>query len=444
MSLHIRERMLAGAAAIPQDVERKDADPGALGSEIKKSFDEFTRTFEAFKTKNDERLAQIEKKGAEDAVTGAEVKKVNDALTELKANINIELAKLKRPKVAGEEKLTDEQIEYKSAFELMFRTGKGEQKGSNEYDALRALEKKALAVASDTDGGFTVTPTMETQIDATLKQVSPIRSFARVVQIGTASYKSLVNQHGTASGWVGEQDARPQTQGPQLLQLEFPVMEVYAMPAATQSLLDDASVNIEQWLADEVSLEFAQKEGAAFVSGDGNKKPWGILGYTTVANASYAWGKVGYVATGASGAYASGTPADSLIDLFHALKSPYRANSTFLMNNTTLGATRKLKDGQGNYLVNSRLTIAGDAGAIEVMMGKPVVETPDMPDPAANSLSVAYGDFMRGYLIVDRVGIRVLRDPYSAKPYVLFYTTKRVGGGIRNFEAIKLLKFAAS
>jgi HK97 family phage major capsid protein len=442
MSLHIRERMLAGAAAVPAGIEKKDADPASFGPEIKKAFEDFTGTFAAFRAKNDERLAQIEKKGAEDAVTGAEVKKMGDAIAQLKADINAELAKLKRPKLAGEEKMTDDQIEYGKKFEDFFRTGAGDKQGDPiGYKALQELERKALSVSSDADGGFTMRPQMETAIDETLKEVSPIRDYASVVTIGTGSYKKLVNKHGTASGWVGETDTRSQTDGAKLSELEFPVMELYAMPAATQALLDDSFVNIDQWLAGEVSLEFAAQEGAAFVSGNGVKKPRGFLAYDTVANASYDWGKIGYVATGASGAYATSNPGNNLISLFHALKTGYRANAVFMMNNTTLAATRKLQDGEGNYLIGVSFTTDG---VVERILGKPAVEVPDMPDPAANSLSVAFGDFKRGYLIVDRVGIRVLRDPYTSKPYVLFYTTKRVGGGVQNFEALKLLKFAAS
>jgi len=444
MTLHVKSAALAGAARLR--LERKD-DTGSV-LEIKKSFDDFMRGFETFKTKNDEALAELKKRGTQDVVTKEELDKLNNSLNEIKADINAELAKLKRPAAILDSKgkpITPEMQEYTRRFEEYVRGGYGETKGTAEFRELVELQKKAMNIATDTDGGFLARPEMETAIDATVKLVSPIRDIATVRTIGGVSYKKLVSVHGTASGWVGEQDSRPQTQAPQLKEVDFPAMELYAMPAATSDLLDDSFVNIDQWLADEVSLEFATQEGAAFVLGNGTKKPFGFLAYPTVANASYSWGNVGYVPTTATGAFASTNPADALVDLFHSLKTAYRKNGLFLMNNTTLGATRKLKDGQGNYLVHTKLTISStDGGMVESIMGKPVLEVPDMPDPAANSLSIAFGDFKRAYLIVDRAGIRVLRDPYSAKPYVLFYTTKRVGGGIQNYEALKLLKFAVS
>jgi HK97 family phage major capsid protein len=217
-------------------------------------------------------------------------------------------------------------------------------------------------------------------------------------------------------------------------------MELYAMPAATATLLDDAAVNIDEWIAGEVELTFAVQEGAAFVNGDGSSKPKGFLAYDTVANASWVWGKLGYIASGAAGAFASSNPSDALVDLIYALKAGYRQNGAFVMNRKTQATIRKFKDSGGGYLWQPPAQAGGRAS----LMTFPLVEAEDMPDIAANALSVAFGDFRRGYLIVDRQGVRVLRDPYSAKPYVLFYTTKRVGGGVQDFDALKLLKFAAS
>jgi HK97 family phage major capsid protein len=243
-----------------------------------------------------------------------------------------------------------------------------------------------------------------------------------------------------ASGWVGETDSRAQTNTPTIAALDFPAMDLYAMPAATQTLLDDAQVDIEQWLANEVQIVFAEQEGAAFINGDGSAKPTGFLNYTTAADASWAWGKIGYIASGADGAFASSDPSDALINLAYAPKQGYRANGTWVMNRKTEAAIRKFKDGDDNYIWQPGTAIGQPAS----LLGYPVAEAEDMPDIASNSYSIAFGDFARGYLIVDRVGINVLRDPFSAKPYVLFYTTKRVGGGVQNFEAIKLMKFAAS
>jgi HK97 family phage major capsid protein len=331
--------------------------------------------------------------------------------------------------------------DYAKAFNTFVRKGENHIPGGEQ--AFRDLSvKAAMSTGSDTDGGYTVIPEIETTIDQVVKQISPMRQIATIRPIGTLEYKKLVNQHGTNSGWVGETQARTQTQGSQLSELKFPVMEVYAEPAASQGLLDDSFTDIGAWLAGEVQLEFAQKEGGAFIVGDGVNKPSGFLGaYPVVADASYVWGKIGYVPTTATGAFATTGPADALVTLYHTINTAYRNNASFLANRKTLGTIRTLKDGQGNYLLNMVLQ---PEGFVESIFGRPAIEMPDMPDIAANSLSVAFGDFKRGYLIVDRVGIRVLRDAYTNKPFVLFYTTKRVGGGVQNFEAIKLLKFSVS
>jgi HK97 family phage major capsid protein len=245
---------------------------------------------------------------------------------------------------------------------------------------------------------------------------------------------------GAEGGWVGEMDARPQTAAPTLAELAFPAMELYAMPAATLRLLDDAAVDVDAWIADETRAAFVEHEGSAFVSGDGLNQPKGFLNYASVPNESWSWGQLGYVATGADAGFASIDPADVFFDLIFALKPGYRRNARFVMNRLTLSAVRKLKDAGGNYLWQPSL-----GGALEpTLLGYPVTECDDMPDIDVDSLSLAFGDFSRGYLVVDRKGIRVLRDPFSAKPYVLFYSTKRVGGGMQDFNAIKLLKFAAN
>ena len=212
------------------------------------------------------------------------------------------------------------------------------------------------------------------------------------------------------------------------------------MPAATATLLEDSAVNIDEWLASEVEQVFAVQEGAAFVAGDGTNKPKGFLSYTNVANATWTWGNIGYIATGSAGAFPASNPSDVLVDLIYALKAGYRQNGTLVMNRKTQATVRKFKDAQGNYLWQPPAQADGRA----TLMTFPIMEAEDMPDIAANSYSIAFGDFRRGYLIVDRQGVRVLRDPFTAKPYVLFYTTKRVGGGVQDFDAIKLLKFAAS
>jgi HK97 family phage major capsid protein len=397
--------------------------------EIKQAFEEFLSGFAAFKEANDERLKGLERRSA-DVLSEEKVARIDSALTDTRQKLDTLMLAQGRPQLGGERKSFDPaQVERKARFDRYVRKG----------DALD-IEVKALSEGSNPDGGYTVPLEIERTIDRVLSQASPIRAIATVRQIGGGIYRKPITTAGAASGWVGETGSIAQTGTPTLAALDFPAMELYAMPAATQMLLDDSQVDIEQWLADEVQIVFAEQEGAAFVNGDGSNKPTGFLHYTNVADASWSWGNLGYIASGAAGAFADDDPADALLTLAYAPKQGYRANGRWVMNRRTESAIRKFKDSEGNYIWQPG-TAAGQPATI---FGYGVTEAEDMPDIAANSFSVAFGDFARGYLIVDRVGIRVLRDPYSAKPYVLFYTTKRVGGGVQNFEAIKLMKFAAS
>jgi HK97 family phage major capsid protein len=298
-----------------------------------------------------------------------------------------------------------------------------------------------MSVGSNPDGGYLVPVELEREIGERLAAISPIRAISSVREISGSVYKKPFMTAGPATGWVGETDTRAQTTSPTLDALSFPAMELYAMPAATATLLDDSAVNIDEWIAAEVEQAFATQEGTAFVSGDGDKKPTGFLNYTKIAETSWAWTKIGYIPTGVSADFAAdGAGFDNLVDLVYALKAGYRQNANWVMNRKTQGAVRKLKDEDGNYIWQP----AAVAGGTASLMNFPITESEDMPVIAENSYSIAFGDFRHGYLIVDRVGVSVLRDPYSAKPYVLFYTTKRVGGGVQDFDAIKLLKFGTS
>ncbi|HVZ90905.1 MAG TPA: phage major capsid protein [Rhizomicrobium sp.] len=413
------------------ELETKTID-AANNREIRQAFDDLAREFDAFKQANDERLGEIEKRSA-DVVTEDKVERINQALTEQKRALDELVLASQRPAIGGERKSFSPQLrERKAAFDRYVRKG--------DAGGLDALELKALSAGSNPDGGYTVPLEIESTIDRVLAKASPIRSIATVRQIGANVYRKPIATAGAASGWTGETDSVAQTNTPTLAALDFPAMELYAMPAATQTLLDDSQVDIEQWLADEVQIVFAEQEGAAFVNGDGSNKPTGFLQYATIADASWSWGKLGYIASGADGAFAASNPADALLDLAYAPKQGYRANGRWVMNRKTESAVRKFKDDNGNYIWQPGTT----AGQPATLFGYPVTEVEDMPDIASNSFAIAFGDFARGYLVVDRIGVRVLRDPYSAKPYVLFYTTKRVGGGVQNFEAIKLMKFAAS
>lgn len=414
--------------------ERKDGEPSL--SAVKETIDSVARTFEEFKKKNDQELEEIKKKGAADVVTVEEVKRINTQITELSQKYRDLQTKMQRPAAGGGNgEINEAKAAHRQAFDTYFRKGRGDSD-------LRELEAKAFTGQSNPDGGFLVPTEMSSEIDRVLGTVSVMRSLATVIAIGTGAYKKLVNVGGAASGWVGETEARPATATPTLEELVFNTMELYANPAATQTVLDDATLDLATWLANEVNVEFAEQEGAAFITGSGVNRPRGLLSYTKVANASYAWGKVGYVATGASGAFvaAANGPGDCLIELIHALKSGYRNGATFLMSDLTCAAVRKLKDTEGNYLWRPGLT----EDKVDTLLGKPVAYDDNMPAMASDSFSIAFGNFKRAYLIIDRAGVQVLRDPYSNKPYVHFYTTKRVGGGIQNYEAVKLLKFATS
>jgi HK97 family phage major capsid protein len=405
----------------------------AITPEIRSAFDDFLSAFEQFKAANDERLAQLERRSA-DVVTADKVERINQALDAQKRALDGLLLDAARPALSTERKAATERdaLERKQAFDRYVR--KGDSAG------LDSLEFKAMSAGAAADGGYTVPLEIETRIDRILASASPIRAIAAVRRIGSTVYRKPIATQGAATGWVAETDARPETQAPTLSVIDVPAMELYAMPAATAILLDDSQVDIEHWLADEVQSAFAEQEGQAFVAGNGVTQPRGFLSETIVADADWTWGKLGAVASGADGAFAAANPADALIALAYAPKQAYRANATFVMNRKSECVIRKFKDSAGNYIWQPGVA----AGQPPTLLGYPVAEAEDMPDIAPDACAIAFGDFARGYLIVDRIGIRTLRDPYSAKPYVLFYTTKRVGGAVQNFEAIKLMKFSAT
>jgi HK97 family phage major capsid protein len=415
-------------------IDRAPETKAGISGEALATQDDVMRLFEQFKQANDERLAALERRGCADALTEEKAARVNAALDAKLRKVEEMSLRASRPALeggrAGAGSLAA--VEHKAAFDAYVRRG--------ESAPLRELELKAMSIGSNSDGGYLVPNEIEQAIGQRLSTLSPIRNIASVQEVSSAVYKKPFMTTGPAVGWVGETASRPQTSSPVLDELSFPAMELYAMPAATPTLLDDAIVNIDQWLAGEVEQAFAEQEGTAFVTGDGDSKPTGFLSYTPVANASWVWGKVGYVASGTDGAFAASNPSDVLVDLIYALRAGYRQNGSFVMNRKTQAQVRKFKDSTGNYLWQPPAIAGGQAS----LMTFPIVEAEDMPDIGSGTFSIAFGDFRRGYLVVDRQGVRVLRDPYSAKPYVLFYTTKRVGGGIQDFDAIKLLKFAES
>ncbi len=402
----------------------------AAGPDLALALDDVRYAFESYRATNDERLAEIETRAGVDPVTEEKLARIDAALDESRRRMDRVALDRGRPAL-GQDGVRDPAVqEHKAAFASYIRSG--------EAGGLKGLESKALSAGSGPDGGYLAPSTVEGEILRRLATVSPIRGLATVRMISSGTYKKAFSTTGPAAGWVAEAAARPQSGSPTLAELSFPAMELYAMPAATQTLLDDAIVNIDQWIAEEVESAFAEQEGAAFVNGDGTDKPKGFLAYPTVADASWSWGNIGVLNTGVAGAFAASNPSDILVDLVYALKAGYRQNASFVMNRKTQAVVRKFKDANGHYLWQP----PASTGASATLLGFPLVEAEDMPNIASNAIPLAFGDFRRGYLVVDRAGVRVLRDPYSAKPYVLFYTTKRVGGGVQDFAAIKGLKFA--
>lgn len=390
--------------------------------------------FEEFKATNDQLIKakadgkSVESLEAKLAKIDSELGKIADVKSEIEALEK----RMNRPGAPGE--ADKAKAEHKAAFQKFMRKG--------DDSSLGDLQRKAYNITTDADGAYAVPEEIDRDILAKLVDVSPIRQIATVRAIGTSDYKKLVNIHGTASGWVDEDDARTATNSSQFAQVTPFMGELYAYPQATQQMLEDVFFNAETWIGEEVATEFARAEGAAFVSGDGTKKPKGFLAYTTAATAdsARAFGTLEHVATGVAGDWAASNPQDVLLTLVYKLKAGFRSNARFVMNKGILADVRKWKDTAGNYIWRPGL----EAGQPDTLHGYGITEAEDMPAKAANALPVAFGDFGRGYLIVDRIGTSILRDPYTAKPYVGFYTRKRLGGCVVDSEAIKVIKIAAA
>jgi len=303
------------------------------------------------------------------------------------------------------------------------------------------VELKAVTGTSDAAGGYAVPEELDERIDKLLTSISPIRAIANVVKVGSAGYRKLVTKGGTPSGWVAETAARPETGTPDFNEVAPPFGELYANPAASQAMLDDAAFDVEAWLASEIATEFARAEGAAFVAGSGVNRPKGFLSHPNSMQSDNLrpFGTLQLIKTGVAGGFPADAPQDLLIDLVQSLRPPYRQGAAFVMNSATAARIRKFKTDDGAFLWQPGLV----AGQPDSLLGYPLVEAEDMPDVAADSLSIAFGNFRAGYLIAERTETQILRDPFTNKPFVHFYATKRVGGQVSNSEAIKLLKFAA-
>ncbi|MEM9845599.1 MAG: phage major capsid protein [Pseudomonadota bacterium] len=336
-----------------------------------------------------------------------------------------------RPALSAQAEL---ELPHKKAFGAYLRSG--------DDDGLRHLEieGKALSSGVAADGGYLVDPVTAETISGVLRNASSIRAIANVVAVEATAYDVLVDHTDIGSGWASETAASTETGTPQIERVSIPLHELSALPKASQRLLDDSAFDVEGWLAERIADKFSRAEGGAFIAGDGVDKPRGFLDYTSVDNAAWAWGNIGYVPTGAVGDFSATEPADAIVDLVYSLGARYRANATFVMNSKTAGAVRKMKDADGRFLWSDGLA----AGEPARLMGYPVLISEDMPDIDGDATAIAFGDFNAGYTIAERPDLRILRDPFSAKPHVLFYATKRVGGDVSDFAAIKLLKFAVS
>jgi len=361
--------------------------------------------FEGFKAKYDSRIDEIETMLGRGAFGGA---------SSLGGNVNFSpVAK-----------------EHKEKFLSWVRSGA-------DPEGLRNLEIQAsLSTLDDTEGGFLTAEEIEKNIERLSTDAVAMRRLATVVK-SKGEYKKPLSKGGAGGGWVTEKGSRDETDTPDLTLFSPPMQEIYAMPAVTQKLLDMSEFDVEAWLTEEISDVFIETEGEGFITGNGVSRVKGIIDDSLmVANASWEYGKTGWIAGGHASLLSD---ADKLTDLQHSLKPVYRKNGTWLMNDATFAVIRKMKNGEGDYLWRAGL----EAGAPEILLGKPVEIDDNMPDIGADAYPIAFGDFKRAYRIIDHEnGIRMLRDPYSSKGYVLFYTIGRLAAGISNYEAIKFMKIA--
>lgn len=406
--------------------------------EAKSAIDNLGVAVKDFKSANDKVLDEVKKNGEASAAAEEKLAKVEerlvaaeDAKTRLE-QIEVAMKKMRTSSTPNGDKsaqLNEAQLAHKEAYGAWLRKG-------TEGD-LDALQQKALAVQNDPDGGYFVDADTTGRIVTRIFETSPLRNIANVQTISSDALEGMVDDDEAGATWTGETEAPTDEKTPKVGKYRIPAHEMSTEPSITQKLLDDANFNVEQWLADKVSRRFSRSENLAFVLGDGAEQPKGFLTYPASADADvYERKTIGQLDTDAIGDIGF----DDIIDLNYLLKAEYRAMATWVFNRRTFGAIRKLKDDQGQYLWESNLQIGQPAS----ILGRPIQELNDMPDIAANSLSVGFGAFNDAYQIVDRMGIRQLRDPFTNKPYVKIYTTKRTGGDVVNFDALKLLHTLAA
>ncbi|MGR3572454.1 phage major capsid protein [Brevirhabdus sp.] len=408
MTPHMTVRARDGLCA-PAEAGEIEGAPVGSAREVKAAMAGFLRHVSGFKEKMDARFQQQEER-----------------LTMLDRKMTTH----QRPVLSA----AADAAPHQKAFDAYLRSG--------DDDALRGLvlEEKALGTAVSAEGGYLVDPQTAATIQGVLRSAASIRSIANVVNVEATSYDVLVDHTDVGSGWATEAGGVTESDTPQIERISIALHELSALPKASQRLLDDSAFDVEGWLAGRIADKFARAEASAFVNGDGVDKPKGFLAHPVIQKDAWSWGKLGYVATGNDGDFAVNNASDAVVDLVYALGARYRANASFVMNSKTAGAVRKMKDADGRFLWSDGLA----AGEPARLMGYPVLIAEDMPDIASGSNAIAFGDFRAGYTVADRPDLRILRDPFSAKPHVLFYATKRVGGDVSDFAAIKLLKFGVS
>lgn len=395
------------------------------------TLDDLAKTFEDYKKVNEERLSILEKTGHKDPSLQEKMDRLESHLEQTEGRLRQLDIATQRPQV---ETFADPFPNHTLAFMDYVRKGLD--------TPLHHYEQKNLSTTTDRDGGYLVPTGLHDLMYATLQASSIMRGLANVREISSSALEMLIDKDSADAGWVAETDERQETKTPELAKLRIPVHEMYARPRATQKLLDDANLNVEEWLSEKIAQKMAFMENEAFLLGDGNNKPKGILDYETTGKEDWAWGTLEETKSGVNGSFPERKSAEVLLNLFHSLKTPYLFGASWMMSRLTQGILRTLKDPNSHqYLWQPPL-----AGLpTPTLLGYPIHLCDDMPNVVAGTpaKAILFGNFKEGYQIVDRAGIRVLRDPYSSKPYVEFYTTRRVGGDVLNFEAIKVLNFAA-
>lgn len=404
--------------------------------ELKNAIEAQGVAWEQFKKANDERLAKIEGKAA-DAAPADLVEKVitiNEDISKLGKEVDAIVKRNARASVSGDRKeMTEAQLEHKAAFKTFLRTGKD--------NGLAELQQKAMNMGSDPNGGYLVDEEMDATINRVAQTISAMPNLARIVTIGTSAWETLVKTSGMAMRRVAEGATGGETTNPTYAKIQIPVYEAEVEPWVYNATLADARIDLESDLANEAAIGFAEGAAAEYITGNGVGKARGITSYTNIANASYEWGKVGFIASGKAAAFASVAPSDRLIALQHALKAQYRPNAVFIMADSVLGTARQMKDASGAYYLWQPDTTAGFGGRF---LGSPVYVDDNMAALASGAFSIAYGDFKQAYAIVNRAGTSLIRDDITAKGTTKFNFRRRFGGGVVNFEALKLMKFSAS